>query len=113
MDELIDAIIAQKAVYFTLDLMRGYHQVKMTEESKAKTAFVCHCGFYQFCRIPFGLTNALATFQSLMVGILYLYTYLDDILIASRNFKEHTCISHHRSTSEITRCWIKGETLEM
>ena len=36
-DELTGAVGAQKAVYYTiLDLMRGHHQVKMTEESKAK-----------------------------------------------------------------------------
>ena len=62
-DELIDAIGSQKAVYFTtLDLMRVYHQVKMTEDSKGKTGFVYHRSLYQFCRMPFGLTNAPATF---------------------------------------------------
>ena len=36
-DEFIDAIGAQKAEYFTtLDLMRGYHQVKMTSCLKPK-----------------------------------------------------------------------------
>ena len=94
-DELIDAISARKAVYFTsLDLMRGYHQVKMAEESKEKTAFICHRGLYQFCRMPFGLTNAPATFQRLMDklfdGWSFVFIYLDDILIASRNFEEHT-----------------------
>ena len=39
MDELLDAIENQKSVYFTtLDLMRGYHQVKMAEESKEKNS---------------------------------------------------------------------------
>ena len=65
----------------------------MAEESKAKTAFVCHRGLYQFCRMPFGLTNAPATFQRLMDklfnGWSYVFIYLDDILIASKNFAEH------------------------
>ena len=94
-DELIDAIGARKAIYFTtLDLMRGYHQVKMAEESKEKTTFMCHHGLYQFCRMSFGLTNAPATFQRLMDklfdGWSFVFIYLDDILIASRNFEEHT-----------------------
>ena len=93
-DELLDAIGNQKAMYFTtLDLMRGYHQVKMAEESKEKTAFVCHRGLYQYCRMPFGLTNAPATFQRLMDKLFngwnFVFIYLDDILIASRSFSEH------------------------
>ena len=93
-DELIDTIGSQKAMYFTtLDLMRGYHQVKMAEESKEKTAFVCHHGLYQYCRMPFGLTNAPATFQRLMdklfTGWNFVFIYLDDILIASKSFSEH------------------------
>ena len=93
-DELLGAIGNQKAMYFTtLDLMRGYHQVKMAEESKEKTAFVCHRGLYQYCRMPFGLTNAPATFQRLMDKLFnswnFVFIYLDDILIASRSFSEH------------------------
>jgi len=66
-DELVDAIGNQKAAYFaSLDLMRGYHQIKMAEESKEKTAFTCHKGLFQYCRMPFGLTNEPATFQRLL-----------------------------------------------
>ena len=91
MDELIDSIGSQKAVYFTkLDLMQGYYQA---EESKEKTVFVCHRGLYQFRRMPFELTNTPATFQRLMEGLFAGWDYvLDDILIASRSFSEH--ISH-------------------
>ena len=82
-------------MFTSLYLMRGYHQVKMAENSKHKTAFVCHLGQYQYRRMPFGLTNAPATFQRLMSQLFsgkeweFVSVYLDNVLIASRDIKEH------------------------
>jgi len=46
-DELIDRVGSCKAKIFTaFDLMKGYHQVKVKDCDKYKTAFVCHQGLY-------------------------------------------------------------------
>ena len=69
--------------------------MKVREEDKHKTAFVCHQGLYQYRRMPFGLTNAPATFQRLIDKLFnkkdwpFVFTYLDDILIASKSMEEH------------------------
>jgi len=71
----------------TLDLMKCYHQVKMEERSRPKTAFTCHLGLFQYRRMPFGLTNAPVTFQRLMNRLFTgkswesVFVYLDDILV--------------------------------
>ena len=85
----------QPTIFSSLDLMRGYHQVKMSDDDKHKTAFTCHLGLYQYRRMPFGLTNAPATFQRLMAQLFsgpewdFVFVYLDDILIASASINEH------------------------
>jgi len=62
-DDLIDMVgQCEGRVLSTLDLMKGYHQIRMDQDSKEKTAFTCHMGHFQYRRIPFGLTNAPATF---------------------------------------------------
>ena len=82
--------------FTSLDLKLGDLQVKLDEENKALTTFtVGPLGFYQCERIPFGLTNALATFQRLMESCLgdmhlkWVIIYLDDIIIFSKTPKEH------------------------
>jgi len=95
-DELLDRVGECKGRYFTcLDLMKGYHQVKVAEESKPRTAFTCHMGLFQYRRMPFGLTNAPATFQRLMSRLFagkewnFVFIYLDDLLIVSKSITEH------------------------
>lgn len=66
----------------------------MAPEDKEKTAFICPLGFYQFERMPQGVTGAPATFQRLMekaVGDMNLQVlvYLDDLIVFGRSLEEH------------------------
>ena len=66
----------------------------MSENSKAKTAFITPFGKYQFEVVPFGLAQAPAYFQQLISIVLqdcseFMMAYLDDIIIFSRNEHEH------------------------
>ena len=80
-------------VFSTTDLRSGYHHIALGKDSRAKTAFVTPFGKYKFLMVPFGLTQAPAYFQLLMnkvlEGLSYGMTYLDDIIIFSKNEEDH------------------------
>ena len=94
-ESILDSLIGAQ-LFSTLDLKVGYWQVEMAEECKAYTTFTCGpLGFYECDTMPFGATNAPATFQKLMHDCLgdlnmnWCIVYLDDILIFSDTKEEH------------------------
>ncbi|KAJ8004186.1 hypothetical protein DPEC_G00156160 [Dallia pectoralis] len=93
-DDALDSLVGSKW-FSVLDLRSGYYQIAMAEEDKEKTAFICPLGFFQFERMPQGITGAPATFQRLMekaVGdmhLLQVIVYLDDIIVFGRTLEEH------------------------
>ena len=74
-------------VFSTFDLKAGYWQVKLSESSRHKSAFICEEGLFEFNRMPFGLTCAPSIFQEIMNNVLgdnrfhFCQVYLDGIII--------------------------------
>ncbi|GJX74745.1 putative reverse transcriptase domain-containing protein [Tanacetum coccineum] len=93
-DDLFDQLQGS-SVYSTTDLRSGYHQLRVRKEDIPKTAFRTRYGHYEFQVMPFSLTNAPVIFMDLMNRVCkpyldkFMIVYIDDILIYSKNKKEH------------------------
>ena len=87
--DIINKILEAKAKYFTkLDVHWGYNNVRIKEGDEWKAAFRMSCGLFEPLVMYFGLTNSLATFQTMMNDIFkelidegFMAIYMDDILI--------------------------------
>jgi hypothetical protein len=78
-----------------MDLRDGYYNLRISEEDIHKTAFKTRYGLFEFTVLPFGLSNAPASFSALInrvLGDLFdinVISYMDDIVIYSSNEEEH------------------------
>jgi len=94
MDDCID-FLGEASVSSLLDCNSGYWQIPVAVEDQDKTTFTCHDGTYKYIRLPFGLTNAPATFQRasdmILSGVKWktCLVYLDDVIVFSRTVEEH------------------------
>ena len=76
-----------------MDLLKKFHQIIIKEESREKAAFTTHCGLFRYKALPFGLTNAPASFQRFIRLTLRKYENKACLLlITSTNFERHL---HH------------------
>ena len=103
-DDLLDRLQGA-SVFSSLDLQSGYHQMRIAGEDVPKTAFGTPLGLFEFCVLPFGLTNAPAAFQREMnrvfKGLDFVLVYLDDILVFSKSQVEHE--QHLRKVLKVLR----------
>lgn len=124
-DDLLDRLHGAK--YFTkLDLMSGYHQVRIAEKDIPKTAFRTRYGHFEFLVLPFGLTNAPATFMRLMNDIMrpyldrFVIVYIDDLLIFSKTKEEHDLhlrlvldtLRQHQLVAKLSKCSFFKEEID-
>jgi hypothetical protein len=76
-------------VFTKIDLMLGYHQLRIQPLDVLKTTFITKYGLYEFMVMSFGLTNAPAYFMYLMNSVFMDYldqfvaVFIDDILVYS------------------------------
>jgi hypothetical protein len=82
-------------VFSKINLISGYHQMKIRPFDIPKTAFSTRYGLYEFTVMSFGLTNAPAYFMNLMNKVFmeyldkFIVVFIDDILIYSKNDSDH------------------------
>ncbi|GKE62184.1 putative reverse transcriptase domain-containing protein [Tanacetum coccineum] len=105
-DELFDQLQGS-SVYSKIDLISGYHQLRVRDEDIPKNAFRTRYGHYEFQVMPFGLTNTPAVFMDLINRVCkpyldkFIILFIDDILIYSHNKEEHA--NHLRRILELLK----------
>ena len=95
MQETMESMVGTQ-FFSMMDLKSEFWQVKMAEKSRQYTAFtIGSMGIFEFLWMPYGLCNALPTFQRLMqnclgeLNLTYALIYLDDVIVFSRTEEEH------------------------
>ncbi|GFR84159.1 Pol polyprotein [Elysia marginata] len=80
-------------IFSKLDLSSGFSQIPLDPDTAKLTTFITPCGRFSYKRLPFGISSVPEIFQRTMTDILKhgnnTLCYMDDILIHSKNSKEH------------------------
>ncbi|GJR68104.1 reverse transcriptase domain-containing protein [Tanacetum coccineum] len=78
--------------YYFLDGFSGFFQIPIAPEDQEKTTFTCPYGTFAYRQMPFGLCNALATFQRCMTAIFhdmvgeFMEVFMDDFSMFENSF---------------------------
>jgi hypothetical protein len=93
--EMILQQVVGSQIMSLLDGFSGYNQIRVKRDDKYKTTFTTRWGTFSYECMPFGLSNAGATFQRAMqidfddlIGKI-IQVYLDDLTVYSKNRSDH------------------------
>ena len=93
-EQLVDATYEHSRMSF-LDAFQGYHQIALAGEDQEKTAFISPDANYHYTVMPFGLKNAGATYQWMMMRMVRdkightVEVYIDDMVVKSKQEAWH------------------------
>ena len=122
--EEIFAKIGQSKFFTKVDLCKGYWQIPMRDEDKDLTSFVTPDGLFRFKVMPFGLSNAAATFNRMMRMLLKdlkdTDSFIDDILVHTDNWESHVvalrCLLERLRSGKLnakpSKCFVGCKSLE-
>ncbi|GJY70065.1 reverse transcriptase domain-containing protein [Tanacetum coccineum] len=97
MDQMLERLEGNE-YYCFLDGFSGYFQIPIDPKDQDKTTFTCPYGTFAYRRMPFGLCNALGTFQRCMMAIFHdmieetMEVFMDDFSVFGDSFS--SCLSN-------------------
>ena len=87
--------LRKSKIFTSLDLAQAFHSIPICEIDREKLSFCALDKFYQFGRMPFGLTSAPNTWARLVTHVMQeipksqLIVFFDDLLIHSPDLETH------------------------
>ena len=93
-DQLVDSTSGHEMLTF-MDTFSGYNQIKMDPTDEVHTSFITVFGTYCYKVIPFGLKNAGATFQNMVIEVFKpqlgqnMEVYVDDVIVKTKLVVDH------------------------
>ena len=93
-DTLVDNT-TNHSLFSFMDRFSGYNQIRMVSKDMEKTRFLTMWGTFCYKVMPFGLKNAGATYQRVMVTLFHdmmhkeIEVYVDDMIAKSQGEDEH------------------------
>ena len=111
-DQMLDRLVGHPHYCF-LDGYSSYNQIAIALEDKEKTTFTCPCATFAFKMMPFGLCNALATFQRCMMSMFLdlveeaMEIFMDDFSVYGSIFEK--CLENLETV--LQRCQDKNLAL--
>ena len=123
LDDLIDRVGNAKFIG-TLDLLKGYWQIPLSDKAKKIATFVTPDGAYSFKVMPFGLKNAPSCFQRMMSELTSdlkgVEAYLDDVIVFAATWEGMMTsleelfrrLKKARLTINLAKCRFLHQTVE-